>query len=158
MAQIPDISGTWVGTTDFPTTPDIDPVTLILKKAGTSYTGTITVANAKEVALENFKVEDEDTISFTFLLPIGNDKAKVKARLDIINDKVEGNKLMGAWTLETGEYGSLDLAQRNRDPGATSISKGTLATKKTRFWGTILGSDQGATVPSVFRGCVFIPA
>jgi hypothetical protein len=111
-AQIPDLSGTWVGTTDFPNTPDIDPVTLILKKAGTSYTGSITVANAKEVALENFKVEDEDTISFTFLLPIGNDKAKVKARLDIINDKVEGNKLMGAWTLETGEYGSLDLARK----------------------------------------------
>jgi hypothetical protein len=112
LAQIPDISGTWVGTTDFPNTADIDPVTLILKKAGTSCTGTITVATAKEVALENLKIEDEDTISFTFLLLIGNGKAKVKARLDIINDKVDGNKLMGAWTLETGEYGSLDLTRK----------------------------------------------
>jgi hypothetical protein len=112
LAQIPDISGTWVGTTDFPTTPDIDPVTLILKKAATSYTGTITVATAKEAALENFKIEDEDTISFTFVLLMGNDKVKVKARLDIINDKVDGNKLMGAWTMETGDYGSLDLTRK----------------------------------------------
>jgi hypothetical protein len=112
LAQTPDISGTWVGTTDFPTTPDIDPVTLILKKAGTSYTGTITVATAKEVVLENFKIEDDDTISFAFILPMGNDKVKVKARLDIISDKVDGNKLMGAWNMETGDYGGLDLTRK----------------------------------------------
>jgi hypothetical protein len=111
-AQVPDISGTWVGTTDFPNTADIDPVTLMLKQAGTSYTGTITVATAKEVALENFKIEDEDTISFTFLLLVGNDKVKVKARLDLITDKLIGSKLMGAWTLETGEYGGLDLTRK----------------------------------------------
>jgi hypothetical protein len=111
-AQASDISGTWVGTTDFPNTPDIDPVTLILKKAGNSYAGTITVATAKEVALENLKIEDEDTVTFAFVLPIGNDKVKVKARVDILSDKVDGSKLMGAWTMETGEYGSLDLTRK----------------------------------------------
>ena len=111
-AQMPDLSGTWVGDTDFPNTPDVDHVTLALKKAGDSYTGTITVATAKEVALENFKIEDEDTFSFDFVMPIGNDKAKVNAKLDIINDKVDGNKLMGAWTLDSGEYGSLELMRK----------------------------------------------
>ena len=112
FAQFPDISATWVGTTDFPNTPDEDPVTLVLKKAGTSYTGTITVATAKEVPLENFKIEDEDSFTFEFLMPVGNDKVKVKARLDVITDKVDGNKLMGAWTMESGDYGSLDLTRK----------------------------------------------
>ena len=110
--QFPDISGTWVGETDFPNTPDVDPVTLVLKKAGDSYSGTITVATAKEVALENFKIEDEDTCSFGFTMIIGGTKVQVKAKLDIINDKVDGNKLMGAWSLESGEYGSLDLTRK----------------------------------------------
>ncbi len=112
FAQFPDISATWVGTTDFPNTPDEDPVTLVLKKAGDSYTGTITVATAKEVPVTNLKIEDEDSFTFEFLMPMGNDKVKVKARLDIISDKVDGNKLMGAWTMESGDYGSLDLTRK----------------------------------------------
>ncbi len=112
FAQFPDISATWVGTTDFPNTPNEDPVVLVLKKAGTSYTGTITVATAKEVPLTNIKIEDEDSFTFEFMMPMGNDRVKVKARLDIISDKVDGNKLMGAWTMESGDYGSLDLTRK----------------------------------------------
>lgn len=107
--QFPDISGTWVGDTDFPNTPEIDRVTLVLKKAGDSYSGSITVATAKEVALENVKIEDEDTFSFAFRMLVGKDTVKVTAKLDVLNDKVMGHKLLGAWTMETGEYGSFDL-------------------------------------------------
>jgi hypothetical protein len=112
FAQFPDIAATWVGTTDFPNTPDEDPVTLVLKKAGDSYTGTITVAAAKETPLENFKLDDEDTFTFEFIMPVGDQKIRVKARLNVIEDRVLGNKLMGAWTAESGEYGSLDLARK----------------------------------------------
>jgi hypothetical protein len=107
--QFPDISGTWVGDTDFPNTPEVDHVTLVLKKAGDSYSGMITVATAKEVALENVKIEDEDTFSFAFRMLVGKDTVKVTAKLDVLNDKVMGHKLLGAWTMETGEYGSFDL-------------------------------------------------
>jgi hypothetical protein len=107
--QFPDISGTWVGDTDFPNTQEIDHVTLVLKKAGDSYSGTITVATAKEVALENVKIEDEDTFSFAFRMLVGKETVKVTAKLDVLNDKVMGHKLLGAWTMETGEYGSFDL-------------------------------------------------
>ncbi len=112
FAQVPDISATWVGTTDFPNTPDEDPVTLVLKKSGNTYTGTITVATAKETPLENLKFEDEDSFTFEFVMPVGTQKVRVKARLDIVSDSVDGNKLMGAWTMESGEYGSLDLTRK----------------------------------------------
>lgn len=112
FAQFPDIGATWVGTTDFPNTPDEDPITLVLKKAGTSYTGTITVATANAVPVENFKIEDEDSFTFEFMMPVGNDKVRVKARLDVISDRVDGNKLMGAWSMDSGDYGSLDLTRK----------------------------------------------
>ncbi len=112
FAQFPDISATWVGTTDFPNTPNEDPVTIVLKKSGDSYTGTITVATAKAVPMENLKLEDEDTFTFEFILPVDNANVKVKARLNVVSDKVVGNKLMGAWTMETGEYGTLDLSRK----------------------------------------------
>lgn len=112
FAQFPDIGATWVGTTDFPNTPEEDPVTLVLKKAGTSYTGTITVATAKEIPLENFKIGDEDSFTFEFMMPVGNNKVKVKARLDVVSDSVDGNKLMGSWFMDSGDYGSLDLSRK----------------------------------------------
>ncbi len=110
--QTPDLSGTWVGETDFPSTPDQDPVTLILKKTDTSYTGTIAIGTTKEVALENFSFEDEDTFGFDFVMTADKDRAKVHAKLDVINDKVEGNKLMGSWVMEDGSYGSLELVRK----------------------------------------------
>ncbi len=112
FAQFPDISATWVGTTDFPNTPEEDPVTLVLKKAGTSYTGTITIATAKEISLENFKIGDEDSFTFEFMMPVGGNMVKVKARLDVVSDTVDGNKLMGSWFMESGDYGSLDLTRK----------------------------------------------
>jgi hypothetical protein len=112
FAQTPDLSGTWIGETDFPTTPSVDAVTLVLKRAGDSYSGTIAIANAAEVPLDNFKVEDEDTITFYFPIKAEGGTVKVKARLEIINDKVTGEKLLGAWTMESGDYGSLDLKRK----------------------------------------------
>ena len=109
QAKFPDIAGTWVGTTDFPSTPDKDPVTLVLKRAGDSFAGTIAVGKTKEVALENVKIEDEDTFSFEFSLTVGEDTDRVKAKLDVINDRLIGNKLLGGWTMDDGSYGTLDL-------------------------------------------------
>jgi hypothetical protein len=109
QAKFPDIAGTWVGETDFPATPEKDPVTLVLKKAGDSFTGTITVGKGKASALENVTIEDEDTFSFIFTLTMGQDQSKVKAKLDAIDDKLIGHKLIGSWAMDDGSYGTLEL-------------------------------------------------
>jgi hypothetical protein len=111
FGQTPDISGTWVGDTEIPNSTDTSHVTLVLKKADASYSGTITLWNAKNAAIENFAFEDEDTFGFEFVMPSGTDKIRVKVRLDIIDDRLLGNKLMGSWVMEDGTYGSLDLAR-----------------------------------------------
>ena len=100
------------GQTDFPNTPDKDPLVLVLKKAAASYSGTIAVGAAKPQALENFQIEDEDTFSFEFSISTGDDTTKVKAKLDVIDDKIDGNKLMGAWNMESGDYGSIELIRQ----------------------------------------------
>jgi hypothetical protein len=113
FGQTPDISGTWIGDTEMPNSTDTNHVTLILKKADASYSGTITMAKAKDAAIENFAFEDEDTFNFEFVMPGDNAKIRVKVKLDIINDRLLGNKLMGGWVIEDGTYGSLDL-QRSK--------------------------------------------
>jgi hypothetical protein len=113
FGQTPDISGTWVGDTEIPNSTGTDHVTLTLKKADALYSGTITMARAKDAAIENFAFEDEDTFNFEFVMPSGTDKIRVKVKLDILNDKVLGSKLMGSWAIEDGTYGSLDL-QRSK--------------------------------------------
>ncbi len=39
----------------------------------------------------------------------GGSKNVVKVKLDVINDKLLGNSLMGAWTMDSGDYGRLEL-------------------------------------------------
>jgi hypothetical protein len=112
-AQTPDISGTWVGDTELPNSTGTSHVTLILKKADASYSGTITLGSAKDAAIEKFAFEDEDTFNFEFVMPGGDDKIRVKVKLDIIDDRLSGKKLMGGWAMEDGSYGSLDL-QRSK--------------------------------------------
>jgi hypothetical protein len=113
FGQTTDLSGTWVGDTELPNSTGTSHVTLILKKADASYSGTITLGNAKDAAIENFAFEDEDTFNFEFVMPSGANKIRVKVKLDIIDDVLLGKKLMGGWVVEDGSYGSLDL-QRSK--------------------------------------------
>ena len=109
QAKTLDVSGTWTGDTELPNSDTKDHVTLILKKAGDSFSGTITMLGAKDVAIENFSFEDEDTFEFQFTMTSGGNKNVVKVKLDVINDKLLGNSLMGAWTMDSGDYGRLEL-------------------------------------------------
>lgn len=104
-----DVSGTWVGDTDFPGTPQKDHVVLVLKKEGKTFTGTISAGDVKDIPLEKFSFEDQDSFRFEFVLPQGSKKVRVSVNLDYINDRVIGNKLMGAWSVESGEYDLLEL-------------------------------------------------
>ncbi len=113
QSKIADLTGTWAGQTDMPDTTDKVDVALVLKKAGKDYSGAISLARAKNAALQDFSWEDEDTFQFYFTMPGDGNSVKVKVKLDIISDEILGNKLMGSWFLEDGTYGALDL-QRNK--------------------------------------------
>ncbi len=109
-SKTPDVSGTWTGETYLPGSDTKDKVILVLKKAGDKYSGTVTMLGAKEVPVEGFNFEDEDTFNFKFTLTNGDNKNVVSVKLDVINDKLLGDSLMGAWTIDTGDYGRLELA------------------------------------------------
>jgi len=112
QSKIADLTGTWAGQTEMPGTTDKVDVTLVLKKAGKDYSGTISLAGAKNAALGDFSWEDEDTFQFSFSMPGDGDPVKVKVKLDIISDEILGNKLMGSWFVEDGTYGALDLQRK----------------------------------------------
>ncbi len=108
----PDVSGTWVGQTEMPNTSDKVDVTLALKKGAKDYSGTISLAAAKNAPLVDFSWQDEDTLQFSFDMPGEGDPVRVKVKLDVISDVLQGNKRMGTWVMDDGSYGTLDLLRK----------------------------------------------
>jgi hypothetical protein len=112
QSGIADLTGTWVGRTEMPGTPDKVDVTLVLKKAGKDYSGTISLGGAKNADLLDFSWGDEDTIQFHFTMPDDGDPVRIKVKLDFVSDEILGNKLMGSWFRGDGTYGALDLQRK----------------------------------------------
>jgi hypothetical protein len=103
--QAPDLSGTWIGKTEVPNV-GTDEVTLVLKKAEKSYSGTITDNQAvinpnteiKDVAI------DGEKLSFIFSLADGN--------LITIKLTVTGDKMTGQWEHPEGSTGEIELIRK----------------------------------------------
>jgi len=99
-----DVSGTWKGTTYIADRDAYDDLTIVLKKEGASYTGTVTdsLQMAQESAIQNVKLEAEE-LSFDFTIFDGQDYLTVHATA-----KVEGQKLVGKWEIvgsdSTGQF------------------------------------------------------
>jgi len=112
IAQLPaqdqDLSGTWVGSTAVPGMEERDNLTLVLKKDGPAYSGTLTdsMGMLTEAVLEKVKVE-KDTISFEFLAATGGGPIRVRSTL-----KVSEGKLVGSWASEQGDTGALEFARK----------------------------------------------
>jgi hypothetical protein len=108
LAQNVDLSGTWVGDTVTPTSPDKDQLTLVLKKDGTSYTGTISDAMGmvNQAALESVKIAN-GTLSFQFIARVGEQEIRVTTTL-----KISGDKLVGSWVTEAGDTGPVDMERK----------------------------------------------
>ncbi len=108
-SQTKDLSGTWVGDTAVPNAVDKDQVTLVLQKAGESYSGTVTdsmgMANAS--ALENVKFEN-DTLTAEFMIFNGNENIRIWMTL-----KVTGDKLIGSWQDGGESTGPLELSRKS---------------------------------------------
>jgi hypothetical protein len=105
FAQTPDLSGTWVGTTQIPD-GTVDEVTLVLKKADTGYTGTVSDSLgliAGNTDINDVKLEGSD-LSFTLYLADGN--------LITIKLTVTADKLTGQWEHPEGSTGTLELLKK----------------------------------------------
>jgi hypothetical protein len=107
FGQAVNITGTWEGTTYVPDRGD-DQVTLVLKKDGETYSGTVTdsMGMASESKLENVQFKDE-TLTAEFLIFNGSDYVRINFTL-----KVSGEMLVGNWTDPGGESGTLELKRK----------------------------------------------
>jgi len=94
-AAIPavDLSGTWKGTTYIADRDAYDDLTVVLKKEGASYAGTVTdsLQMAQEAAIQNVKFEAGE-LSFDFTIFDGQDYLTVHATA-----KLAESKLVGKW-------------------------------------------------------------
>jgi hypothetical protein len=108
FGQETDLSGTWEGTTYVPNAGD-DQVTLVLRKEGDVYSGTVTdsMQLADQSRLENTIFED-GTLTAEFMIFNGADYIRISLTL-----KVSGELLVGDWSDPNGENGRLELKRRN---------------------------------------------
>ncbi len=84
------MTGTWTGSWDIPHS-GIDELTLVLRKAGTVYAGTINDSLGfilKDTTISNVAV-DGDTISFSFVM-IVEEETDIGMKLALRDDKLSG--------------------------------------------------------------------
>jgi hypothetical protein len=107
FGQETDLTGTWEGTTYVPDAGD-DQVTLVLKKEGETYSGTVTdsMQLAIESKLENGKFEN-GTLTGEFTIFNGSDYVRIRLTL-----KLSGELLVGHWEDPDGETGNLELKRK----------------------------------------------
>lgn len=107
FGQGTDLTGTWEGTTYVPDAGD-DQVTLVLRKEGETYSGTVTdsMQLAVESNLENVKFEN-GTLTAEFTIFNGSDYVRIRLTL-----KVSGELLVGNWEDPDGETGNLEMKRK----------------------------------------------
>jgi hypothetical protein len=108
FSQEVDLTGTWEGTTYVQNAGD-DQITLVLRKEGETYSGTVTdsMQLALESKLENVKFAD-GTLTAEFMIFNGSDYIKISVTL-----KVSGELLVGNWEDPGGETGNLELKRKS---------------------------------------------
>ncbi len=105
LAAAAQIAGTWVGKTEVPGVGP-DEITLVLKEANGSVTGTISDAAGSITSATEIKdVKWAGTeLSYSFALPDG---AKVT-----VTSRLEDGKLNGSWTHEQGSTGTFVMEKK----------------------------------------------
>jgi hypothetical protein len=102
-----DISGTWVGETEIPD-QGTDELTLVLEKAGDSYTATISDSFGMLADAECEDLEYEDSVlTFNFSIYDGYSSMIVYIILE-----VDGNSMTGKWETEEGETGAINMEKK----------------------------------------------
>jgi len=86
-----DLSGTWIGSWDIAHS-GTDELTLTLTKTATGYAGIINDSLgfiAKDTAIANVEVADRNTISFSFVIDLG-EPTGIGMKLGLAGDKLAG--------------------------------------------------------------------
>ena len=103
-----DISGVWVGETEVPDQGP-DELTLILEKAGDSYTGTISDSFGMLVDAECEDIEYNDNVlTFNFSIYDG-----YSSMIVYIEMNVEGDTMTGHWETEQGDTGEVNMVKKD---------------------------------------------
>ncbi len=108
-----DMSGTWKGTTYIADRDAYDDLTIVLKKDGASYAGTVTdgLGMAQEAAIQNVKLEAEE-LSFDFTIFDGQEYQTVRTTAKVVD-----KKLVGKWAVvesdSTGEFSLERVPEKN---------------------------------------------
>jgi hypothetical protein len=107
FGQAEDISGTWVGETEIPD-QGTDELTMVLEKAGDTYTGTLSDSFGMLVDTEAEDLEYKDNVlTFNFSIYDGYSSMAVYITL-----KVEGDTMTGQWETEEGDTGELNMVKK----------------------------------------------
>lgn len=102
-----DISGTWVGETEIPD-QGTDELTLVLEKAGDSYTATMSDSFGMLTDAECEDLEYKDNVlSFNFAIYDGYSSMVIYITLE-----VDGNSMTGQWETEEGETGEVNMVKK----------------------------------------------
>jgi len=99
-----DISGTWVGETEIPD-QGTDEMTMVLEKAGDTYTGTISDSFGMLIDAECEDLEYKDNV-LTFNISIYDGYSTLTVYLTL---KVEGNTMTGQWETAEGDTGAITM-------------------------------------------------
>jgi hypothetical protein len=105
FAAGPELSGTWKGGTEVD--GEAVDMTLVLKKAGATYSGNITdsAGYSDNSEIENVKL-DGNQLSFSFMINNGVENLSVQVALE-----VDGSTMKGNWESEDGNSGSVELVK-----------------------------------------------
>lgn len=100
-----DLSGTWIGKTEVPNT-GMDEVTLVLKKAEKSYSGTISDNQGVLKADTEIRdvMMDGEKLSFVFPLADGT--------LLLMKLVVTGDNMTGQWEHPAGSTGAIEFVKK----------------------------------------------
>jgi hypothetical protein len=102
-----DISGTWVGETEIPD-QGTDELTLVLEKAGDSYTATLSDSFGMLIDAEAEDLEYKDNVlTFNFSIYDGYSSMTVYITLE-----VDGNTMTGQWETEDGNMGEINMEKK----------------------------------------------
>jgi hypothetical protein len=102
-----DISGTWLGETEVPD-QGTDELTLIIEKAGDSYTATISDSFGMLMDAECEDLEYTDNVlTFNFSIYDGYSSMTIYITLE-----VDGNTMTGQWQTEEGDIGAITMEKK----------------------------------------------
>jgi len=116
LAPVPDLAGTWSGTTQMSRGRDL--FTLVLAREGGTYAGTLSDAMRLLEKAPVLDVKQSDgTLSFAAMAALANRDLRIE-----LSFRLDAGRLVGSWTAETGDTATLVLERTSSPTTGTETS------------------------------------